>query len=181
MPTRRTWSPQTLRVLRMILRQSPEATYGYEIIQATRLPKGTVYRILKRLEAQGVLHSTWEDIDPSWAGRSRQHLYEVNRDSPLLAGFRTPAPSGKQLSKLLRKLRDELSFEDFAGLDGLSGVERRTLRDIGHEVNDCRQQAGRAYMLGGDAKAEALLSASKHAEEASLLLGLLADATRACA
>ena len=35
--------------------------YGFDIIDATGLPSGTVYPALRRLEAAGCLRSEWED------------------------------------------------------------------------------------------------------------------------
>ena len=35
--------------------------YGFDIMEATGLPSGTVYPALRRLERDGFLESTWED------------------------------------------------------------------------------------------------------------------------
>jgi PadR family transcriptional regulator PadR len=34
--------------------------YGFDIMDATNLPSGTVYPILRRLDREGLLESTWE-------------------------------------------------------------------------------------------------------------------------
>ena len=34
--------------------------YGFDIMDATGLPSGTVYPILRRLDREGLLRSTWE-------------------------------------------------------------------------------------------------------------------------
>ena len=34
--------------------------YGFDIMDATHLPSGTVYPILRRLDREGLLESTWE-------------------------------------------------------------------------------------------------------------------------
>jgi DNA-binding PadR family transcriptional regulator len=44
------------------------AAYGFDIIDATGLPSGTVYPALSRLEQDGYLRSSWEDL----AGAHRQ-------------------------------------------------------------------------------------------------------------
>ena len=36
--------------------------YGFEIMDATGLPSGTVYPILRRLEREGLLRASWEEI-----------------------------------------------------------------------------------------------------------------------
>ena len=35
--------------------------YGFDVMDATGLPDGTVYPILRRLERRGVLEGAWED------------------------------------------------------------------------------------------------------------------------
>lgn len=35
--------------------------YGFDIMDATGLPDGTVYPLLRRLERRGVLEAAWED------------------------------------------------------------------------------------------------------------------------
>ena len=37
--------------------------YGFELMDVTGLPDGTVYPILRRLERRGVLEGAWEDED----------------------------------------------------------------------------------------------------------------------
>jgi PadR family transcriptional regulator PadR len=37
------------------------ARHGFEIIDRTGLPSGTVYPALRRLEQEGLISSTWED------------------------------------------------------------------------------------------------------------------------
>jgi len=37
--------------------------HGFEIMRATGLPSGSVYPLLRRLEAAGLVASRWEDID----------------------------------------------------------------------------------------------------------------------
>ncbi len=34
--------------------------YGFDVMEATGLPSGTVYPALRRLEQIGLIHSTWE-------------------------------------------------------------------------------------------------------------------------
>ena len=43
--------------------------YGFDIMDVTGLPSGTVYPALRRLEASGLLDSKWEDED---AARNEQ-------------------------------------------------------------------------------------------------------------
>jgi PadR family transcriptional regulator PadR len=52
--------------------------YGFDIIDRTRLPSGTVYPALSRLERDGYVRSAWEDAH--WAhkdGRPARRYYRV--------------------------------------------------------------------------------------------------------
>lgn len=56
--------------------------YGFDIMDATGLPSGTVYPALRRLEAAGVLRSRWEPAaEAERAGRPRRRLYEPTGDA----------------------------------------------------------------------------------------------------
>ncbi len=52
--------------------------YGFEIMNATALPSGTVYPVLRRLEASGLVGSSWEDEALAHAeGRPARRNYEA--------------------------------------------------------------------------------------------------------
>ncbi len=52
--------------------------YGFDIIEATGLPSGTVYPALRRLEAAGCLASEWEDARTAEAqGRPPRCYYHL--------------------------------------------------------------------------------------------------------
>lgn len=52
--------------------------YGFDVMDATGLPDGTVYPILRRLERRGVLEGTWEDEAEARAdGRSPRRWYRL--------------------------------------------------------------------------------------------------------
>lgn len=77
--------------------------YGFDIIDATGLPGGTVYPALRRLEDAGHLSARWEDERISRAEpRPPRRYYELTRDGrALLAGaakryrLAEPAPPAK--------------------------------------------------------------------------------------
>jgi DNA-binding PadR family transcriptional regulator len=55
--------------------------YGFDIMDATGLPSGTVYPILRRLDREGLLKSAWEK--PATAQREQRpprRYYEITRD-----------------------------------------------------------------------------------------------------
>ena len=52
--------------------------YGFEIIDHTSLPSGTVYPALSRLERDGYVKSAWEDEDRAHRdGRPARRYYRV--------------------------------------------------------------------------------------------------------
>lgn len=54
--------------------------YGFDIMDATGLPDGTVYPILRRLETRGYLVGKWEEADVAFReGRPARRYYELTR------------------------------------------------------------------------------------------------------
>ena len=52
--------------------------YGFEIMDFAGLPSGTVYPILRNLEAEGFATSRWEEFDAARDGRRpRRRYYEL--------------------------------------------------------------------------------------------------------
>ena len=49
--------------------------YGFDIMDATGLPDGTVYPLLRRLERRGVLAGQWEQEEDAKAERRPQRRY----------------------------------------------------------------------------------------------------------
>jgi len=76
MPARpRAMSVATAAVLRAVIQG---ASYGFDIMDATGLPSGTVYPILSRLEERALLTSRWEDpAAEREAGRPPRRYYRI--------------------------------------------------------------------------------------------------------
>jgi DNA-binding PadR family transcriptional regulator len=52
--------------------------YGFDIMDATGLPSGTVYPILRRLDREGLLESAWEKpSEAQKAQRPPRRYYEI--------------------------------------------------------------------------------------------------------
>lgn len=49
--------------------------YGFDVMDATGLPDGTVYPILRRLERRGVLEGAWEDEEIARADQRPPRRY----------------------------------------------------------------------------------------------------------
>jgi DNA-binding PadR family transcriptional regulator len=54
--------------------------FGFDIMDATGLPSGTIYPALRRLESQGFVTSSWEDEEAAKkAGRPRRRNYQLSK------------------------------------------------------------------------------------------------------
>ena len=54
--------------------------HGFDIMDATGLPSGTVYPILRRLDREGFVESRWEDqSDAQKEGRPPRRYYEITQ------------------------------------------------------------------------------------------------------
>jgi PadR family transcriptional regulator PadR len=80
-------------VLRAFLDDVNEPRYGFELMQRTRLPSGTLYPILARLEEAGWLQSAWEKIDPSQAQRPARRFYRITAEGAQIARLELAALS----------------------------------------------------------------------------------------
>jgi DNA-binding PadR family transcriptional regulator len=68
--------------------------HGFDIMDATGLPSGTVYPILRRLEQDGVATSRWESVKAAQADqRPPRRYYTLTRDGQaMLADARARFP-----------------------------------------------------------------------------------------
>jgi PadR family transcriptional regulator, regulatory protein PadR len=70
-------SAQTLKVLGTLMASPQDELSGAEIGRIAKLPSGTLYPIVLRLEGAGWLASRWETEDPHALGRPRRRFYWV--------------------------------------------------------------------------------------------------------
>src|SRR5687768_9623813 len=77
--------------------------YGFDIMDATGLPSGTVYPALRRLEEARLVRATWEAARVAQEdGRPRRKLYELTR-----AGCAAVAGAHARLEDARRFLGDQ--------------------------------------------------------------------------
>jgi PadR family transcriptional regulator PadR len=82
----------TLAVLKAI---ASGYRHGFDIVDATGLPGGTVYPVLGKLEDAGYVRSTWEDPRVAQAGkRPPRRYYELR------------AAGERQLEQMLQQFRE---------------------------------------------------------------------------
>ena len=75
--------------------------YGFDIIDRTQLPSGTVYPALGRLERDGLVRSAWEnEADAHAEGRPARRYYQLTAPAvkaltDAAAFYRARLPAGK--------------------------------------------------------------------------------------
>jgi DNA-binding PadR family transcriptional regulator len=67
-------SEPTRRLLQALLSDLDGWRYGYDLSKETALKSGTLYPLLIRLEARGLLETRWEQAE---AGRPPRHMYRL--------------------------------------------------------------------------------------------------------
>jgi PadR family transcriptional regulator PadR len=73
---RRKPSMATRLVFQAFLDAPSDETYGFELAEATNLPSGTIYPILRRLEDEGFIKSHWAEVETG-SQRRRRRYYEL--------------------------------------------------------------------------------------------------------
>lgn len=64
------------RVLAVFLADPAESRYGYDLMRAAKLPSGTLYPMLARLEEEGLVESRWEPAGQP-GGRPPRRYYQL--------------------------------------------------------------------------------------------------------
>jgi len=54
--------------------------YGFQVIDTTGLPSGTVYPALRRMEAAGLIEASWDHIGAEKSGGPPRKYYSLNED-----------------------------------------------------------------------------------------------------
>ncbi len=65
------------RVLRVLIADPAAPHYGYDLMKAARLPSGTLYPMLARLQQQGLVESEWETRREDAGGRPPRKYYRL--------------------------------------------------------------------------------------------------------
>jgi PadR family transcriptional regulator, regulatory protein PadR len=73
------------RVLRVLVADPTAEHYGYDLMKATRLPSGTLYPMLARLQQEGLVDAQWEDQRPDAAGRPPRKYYRLTAEGARVA------------------------------------------------------------------------------------------------
>jgi hypothetical protein len=73
------------RVLRVFLTDISALHYGYDLMKAARLPSGTLYPMLARLQEQGLVASQWEPRPEDASGRPPRKYYQLTGEGVRVA------------------------------------------------------------------------------------------------
>ena len=73
----RALSPQALAVV-AVLASADDWRHGYDLMTQAGVQSGTLYPLLMRLEAQGLLEAQW--VESPQAGRPPRHVYRLTED-----------------------------------------------------------------------------------------------------
>ncbi|HTQ91093.1 MAG TPA: PadR family transcriptional regulator [Streptosporangiaceae bacterium] len=73
------------RVLRVFLADASARRYGYDLMKAARLPSGTLYPMLARLEDEGLVTSQWEPPPGDGSGRPPRKYYQLTGEGVRVA------------------------------------------------------------------------------------------------
>jgi PadR family transcriptional regulator, regulatory protein PadR len=86
------------RVLRVLVADPAAPHYGYDLMKTTRLPSGTLYPMLARLQQEGLVESQWENQRPDAGGRPPRKYYRLTAEGVRAVRLElaaAPAPSGR--------------------------------------------------------------------------------------
>jgi PadR family transcriptional regulator, regulatory protein PadR len=102
----RALSPQALAVV-TALADSNEWRHGYDLMAQAGVKSGTLYPLLMRLEAQGLLEACW--VESPQAGRPPRHVYRLTAAGRAwVASLAQPEAQGRAPSKPLRTAKARL-------------------------------------------------------------------------
>jgi DNA-binding PadR family transcriptional regulator len=91
MPRRPNTSHQTRALLAALLDQPQAWRHGYGLSKQTGLKSGTLYPLLMRLSAQGLLEASWQDAERP--GLPPRHVYRLTPSGIALALELARAPA----------------------------------------------------------------------------------------
>ena len=73
------------RVLRVLTADPSAQHYGYDLMKAARLPSGTLYPMLARLQQEGLVQSEWEAQREDAGGRPPRKYYRLTGEGLRIA------------------------------------------------------------------------------------------------
>jgi PadR family transcriptional regulator, regulatory protein PadR len=87
------------RVLKVLVADPAAQHYGYDLMKAARLPSGTLYPMLARLQQEGLVDSQWEEQRPDAGGRPPRKYYRLTAEGARVARLELARASTEPGSK----------------------------------------------------------------------------------
>lgn len=78
-------TPPLERVLRVLVADPAAPHYGYDLMKAAKLPSGTLYPMLARLQQEGLVDSQWEEQRADAGGRPPRKYYRLTAEGARVA------------------------------------------------------------------------------------------------
>jgi PadR family transcriptional regulator, regulatory protein PadR len=94
------------RVLRAFLTDPDQPRYGYDLMQAARLPSGTLYPMLARLQDEGLVTSQWESRghgSEDSSGRPPRKYYQLTGEGVRVARLELAQAASRQTPAAARR------------------------------------------------------------------------------
>ncbi len=82
------------RVLRVLIADPSASHYGYDLMKAAKLPSGTLYPMLARLQQEGLVASEWEPQRQDADGRPPRKYYRLTAEGARVAHLELARASG---------------------------------------------------------------------------------------
>ena len=87
------------RVLRVFLADVSAPRYGYDLMKVARLPSGTLYPMLARLEDEGLVATQWEERREDAAGRPPRRYYRLTGEGARVARLELAQAAARNTSR----------------------------------------------------------------------------------
>ena len=87
------------RVLRVFLADVSAPRYGYDLMKAARLPSGTLYPMLARLQDQGLVDAQWEQQRDGANGRPPRKYYRLTGEGVRAARLELAQAAARDASR----------------------------------------------------------------------------------
>jgi PadR family transcriptional regulator PadR len=91
------------RVFRVFLDDPAALRYGYDLMKAAGLPSGTLYPLLARLQARGLVASAWET--PHQDGERPRRYYQLTGEGIEVARLELAQLSARRRRGPVRRVR----------------------------------------------------------------------------
>jgi len=90
------------RVLRVMIADPSALHYGYDLMKAAKLPSGTLYPMLARLQQDGLVDSEWEAQREDAGGRPPRKFYRLTAEGLRVARLELAQASSPARARRVR-------------------------------------------------------------------------------